>query len=348
MKIYIFGAGASFGSQNNEFPNTSPSRAPLIDEIFDPRYQPLSLYMLSPSELDFFRQEVNKREDKSVEKWLESQWNAIKDIKVNATKNYQTRLFGHKVLYLWNVMRSVSNSYSESNVYRSFLSNLRDANNNFGLISFNYDTLLDRAYQDIFGNTFITIENYLEENFVKPHGSVNWLLEKRDTDPTVPHNHDTALRIKMAMNQFFMNGSISLSKLQVIDPSLEQWRHENVAVVWERLGRPYFYPLIFMPLAQKDLSHINDFYEQVIGKAREMLMQAEEIYIIGYRARDEIIKELLKFVPKDTPLHVVSDTKAIPISNEIRGWATNLKEGSMINGGFAEFNRLHFKKPGEF
>ena len=150
------------------------------------------------------------------------------------------------------------------------------------------------------------------------------------------------------MNQFFMHGSIPIGQLEVLDPTLEQLRHENIAVVWEQLGRPYFYPLVFLPLAQKDLSHINNFYEKVIDRAQKMFMEAEEIYVIGYRAQDMIIRELFRFALKGTPIHVVSNTQAMSISTGIRGWATNLSEGSIINDGFAAFNASHFKKPGQF
>lgn len=348
MKIYVFGAGASLGSQNPEQPITSSSRAPLIDEIFNSRYKDLALHILSASELSMFQQEVEKRSDKSVEKWLEEQWNAIPNIPSTANKNSQTRLFGRKAMYLWNVLRTVSNSYDENNIYRLFLKNLSEENKGFGIINFNYDTLLDKAYQGVFHNTFLSIENYLEENFIKPHGSVNWLLGKRDGDLEVPSTHDTDLRIKMAMDQFFMNGAISITKLQVVDPMLEPFREGDIARVWERLGIDYFYPLVFLPLAQKNLDHINNFYEQVIGKGKAMFQEAEEIYLIGYRAKDDIIKELFELAPDGTALHVVSDKNAISISEEIRSWATNLKKGSMLNGGFANFNGSHFKKPGQF
>lgn len=348
MKIYVFGAGASLGSQNPEQPLTSQSRAPLIDEIFSPRYKDLALHILSASELATFNTEIEKRPDKSVESWLEEQWNVIPTIPSTANKNSQTRLFGRKAMYLWNVLRMVSNSYDENNIYRLFLKNLSDENKDFGIINFNYDTLLDKAYQDVFHNTFLSVENYLEENFVKPHGSVNWLLKKRDDDLDIPSNHDTDLRIKMAMNQFFMNGSISITKLQVIDPMLEPFREPDIARVWERLGIDYFYPLVFLPLAQKNLDHINNFYEQVIGKGKDMLQEAEEIYVIGYRAKDDIIKELFKLAPEGTPLHVISNKNAETISKEIHSWAKNLGEGSILNGGFANFSGTHFKKPGHF
>lgn len=344
MKIYIFGAGASLGSQEPILSTDNPMRAPLIDELFEDRYSSFATYTLEKEKLEFFRKEISSREDKSLEKWLETQWNNIEKITPIQSRKSQKRLFGHVLFYLWNVMRWISASYNRENVYRKFLTNVQNQPDEFGIVSFNYDTLLDKAYQEVFNKTFISLNDYLEENFIKPHGSINWVLKPRKSDPLLPPVHDTRLRISMAMENFFMDDPIPM-ELDVLDPFLEPLREIDIARVWERLGYAYFYPLVFMPLAQKNLSHIDKFYEEVIKKARDMFLRADEIYIIGYRAQDMIIKELFRFIPNNTPLHVIANTKAIPISSEILGWANNLREGSKINGGFAAFNQAHFQNP---
>lgn len=305
--------------------------------------------MLTPAELNEFRQEINKINGKSVEEWLSNRWNEIQNIKSSSKKNSEINLFGHILMYVWNIMRIVSNTYTDDSVYKSFLKNLYDTKDeDFGIVNFNYDTLLDRAFEQIFHKTFTSIEHYLDENFIKPHGSVNWLLEKRENDPNVPTNNDISLRINMAMRQFFTNGSIPLANLRVLSPTLEHLRYADIAQVWSGLGMEYFYPLIFLPMAQKKLDHFTDFYEKVMKKAEGMFAEAEEIYVIGYRAKDDIIKNLFKFIPQGTTLHVISHGEADKISRYIQGFAIGLKQGSLISGGFAEFNKLHFRKPGEF
>ena len=185
------------------------------------------------------------------------------------------------------------------------------------------------------------MSSYLEANFIKPHGSVNWVIEKRENDPIVPTNSDMKTRIDLAMDNFFMNGAIPIKTLRVLRPSLEQIRYTDIANVWDNLRMDYFYPLVFLPLAQKKLDHFINFYEQVIEKGKEMVKQADEIYIIGYRAKDDIIKDLLSHIPKKPVLHVVSFNEAETISDNIRSWAPNFQKGKIINGGFSEFNRLH-------
>src|SRR2546421_4691879 len=47
----------------------------------------------------------------------------------------------------------------------------------FGSVSFNYDTLLDKAIDrececDLYGS----LDNYIKSRLIKPHGSVNWFI----------------------------------------------------------------------------------------------------------------------------------------------------------------------------
>lgn len=349
MKIYIFGAGASVGSQNPEKTITSSSRAPLVDELFNQRYRELSLYMFSQTRFNELCNEAEERKDNSVENWLGEKWERIEKINSSMVKKSEVNSFGHIVMYIWNVLRIVSNTFDENNIYALFLKNLHKKEEDFGIIDFNYDTLLDKAFKQVFNKNFGSIEDYLEDNFIKPHGSINWLLGKRENDKSVPSNNDIQLRINMAMNQFFTNGPIPIDNLRVIDPPLESLRSSDIARVWSDLGMEYFYPLIFLPLAKKQYSHIAGFQEKIIEKGKELIKEAEDIYVIGYRAKDDIIKDLLKEAQPNTNLHVISKGSSGEISKNILGWAKNLKQGSMPDdGGFAEFNRSHFKKFGEF
>ena len=348
MKIYVFGAGASLGSQNLEHILTSSSRAPLVDELFNQRYRDLSLYMFSPTRFNELSNEIEERKNKSVEDWLGEKWQRIETINSLMVKKSEVNEFGHIVYYIWNVLRIVSNSYDENNIYTLFLKNLRQKGEDFGIISFNYDTLLDRAFKQVFHRDFGSLDDYLEFNFIKPHGSINWLLGKRNTDSSIPVNNDIQLRISKAMNQFFTNGPIPVDSLRVIDPPIEALRDADVARVWSDLGMEYFYPLIFLPLAQKQYGHIEGFQEKVVAGGKALIKKADEIFIIGYRARDEIIKDLLLDAPEDAKLHIISNQNSIDILNDVKKWAPHLKEATTNDGGFKAFNDIYFRKPGEF
>ena len=341
MKIFIFGAGASLGSQG-KIPYSNPSlQAPLVDELFKPVYQNSAFQILSATEFAECQKAVEGIENKSVEKWLTQEWNSIDSISDAMVKNAQRALFGHILFYIWNLLRMVSYTYTEQNGYNVFMRKLRQEGKPFGVISFNYDTMLDRAIADVFRLNFFNIESYLDNNFVKPHGSVNWLLMKRDGDQQFPSNQisDIRLRINMAMRQFF-DKPIPLAKLTVYEPSFDNLNNTSLQTMWSNFGIDYFYPLIFLPLTNKRYEHVTEFYEKIIAKGKELLTKATEIYLIGYNAKDDIIKELLLEVPATTPalLHIVKNSTAEQTMEEVLHLAPSLLiKGKSINDGFWEF-----------
>ena len=98
----------------------------------------------------------------SLEKWLTESWEKIGSLKQAATKSAERALFGRITLYIWNLLREVSKTYDNSNGYYLFAKGLKAQDEAFGLISFNYDTLLDRSqfhapgfiFQSRFNGTF--------------------------------------------------------------------------------------------------------------------------------------------------------------------------------------------------
>lgn len=208
---------------------------------------------------------------------------------------------------MWNLLNSVSKTYPNAQGYSHLLKKLYDEN--FGIVSFNYDTLLDRSYTDVFGNTLSDKSKYFKANFVKLHGSVNWFLRKRPgyVDKNLgsdKHRHDYAYRSNVIAENIYNGPPMSLSQLEIIYPKLKVLDNiESLMNYFSKEG--YFYPLLFMPLTGKDYSTVVDFKDQIIIKAIEMLKQATDVYLIGYRATDELIHDLLKNVRPGTKLHVV-------------------------------------------
>jgi hypothetical protein len=346
MKIFIFGAGASLGSQNGRYGQESVYRAPLMDELFHHRYRKIARdYLLDDTLLDKFELEISHREDKSVEKWLSEKWVSLKDIKSEDKKRAEINVFGKIVFYIWNVLRIVSTSYDEGNIYHIFLQRFIDTfDEDIGIIDFNYDTLLDQSYEHVYNISFKgNLDTYLKRRFIKPHGSINWIMPPRSNDPNVPQRNDTNLRIRMAMEEYF-SGPISIESLEVLNPGIEHLRDVNIAKSWESIGHPFFYPLIFLPLANKDFTNITGFQNKVIERAKNIMMMANEVYLIGYKAEDDIINDLLSVVPFGSQLHVVSMHDAKKISQRVLNINNNLRRGSIINGGFSDFSIMHFQK----
>ena len=179
MKIFIFGAGASLASQG---PNPQSRIAPLVDQLFDPRYGDCATDILSDEDFQEARSAAEKAG--SLEKWLTQRWERIQSLREDITKTAEKAFFGSICFYIWNLLQKVSTTYSARNGYNLFTRKLKDRDEPFGLISFNYDTLLDRAVTHQFGVPLISLDSYLKVHLIKPHGSVNWLLMKRNNDPS--------------------------------------------------------------------------------------------------------------------------------------------------------------------
>src|SRR5262249_42367525 len=100
--------------------------------------------------------------------------------------------------------------------------------------------------------------------------------------------------------------------------------------------RNYFYPLVLIPLAKKLYPHFTGFMPKLLETGKALIQHSDEIYLIGYRAKDEIIQELFANVSADSTLHVVGVQDASDIMREVLEWA-KLKEGTIYKNGFESF-----------
>lgn len=343
MKLFIFGAGASRDAQHgNVYDNVIP---PLTNELFDIRYAEYANRVgLSNPEMNTLRNKI--AEFAYLEEWLTGEWEKIKNLKEIRSINAQKGFLAQVLFYVWVLLVSVSkwnyeNQFQnrETNAYQELMSKLRHKDEPFGIINFNYDLLLDYAYKDQFRLAFNNIDDYLENNYVKPHGSINWLLSKRKDDLSIDlgkeHNLDTRSRLDTAINLMFKDLPISITGLQVKEPD-----HRDIYTIDDLLrsfGGQYFYPLIFLPLTSKAYSSIEGFEEKIISKGKDLMKTADEIYLIGYRANDELIREMLKLAKPNTKLHVIGKGSAAEIRDKVLKLNRNIVEGETSDEGFYHF-----------
>lgn len=343
MRIFIFGAGASKGAQQGVVHDIA--KAPLTNELFDIRYQNFAdMVGLSEATMNNYRQQISGFP--FFEDWLTKEWNDIKLKKETRTRDAQKGFLAQIAFYIWLLLINVSkwtyeNQYKnrENNSYLVLMNKLLTKDEPFGLINFNYDLLLDFAYKDSHKLIFNNLDDYLNNNYVKPHGSVNWLLSKRtddrDIDLNHEHNMDTRIRLDTAINLMFKDSPIPIEGVIVRDPN-----HRDLYTVDDILrsfGRQYFYPLMFLPLTSKEYSSISGFENKIMKKGRELLSESSEIYLIGYRANDEIIKNILALTPEGTKLNVVGNTSANSIMDNVLGWERKLVRGTVYQQGFHRF-----------
>lgn len=332
MKVFIFGAGASLGVQDQEkFKSGHPQKAPLIDELFDKQYKP-SWFNLVSFDLGKYKKQS---ESKGVEEYLTQKWDEINNYKTERAKTAALSEFGIVSIYLWDVLNRVSQSFPQAQGYTRFLEKYKDED--FGILTFNYDTLLDQSYQNVFGKPLAKPEDYLREKFIKLHGSVNWFL-KRDGETPFKYKHhrdDLKVILKEMSHHMFNGGPLYVQKIHPFYPgqdvltSLEKFLASNKD---DRM-----YPLIFVPLTSKMYEVVANFRDVFIQKALEIIKEADSIFLIGYQAKDELIHELLGAAPADAQVYVIGKGSAVSVLDRVIDNNRHLKRGTTYDDGFEKY-----------
>ncbi len=335
MHLYVFGAGASQGSQQRGVPTLL--KAPLVNELFANQYKDYAKDVaLLNVELQSLRVSIGKG---SVEEWLTNEWDRINALHTATSRQGWKTLFGKLVFYIWRLFLGVSESYFEMNLYRVFATKLRERDEEFALISFNYDTLLDRAVHSVLGANLTGLNGYYETPFLKPHGSVNWLLGRRGDDPVFAIEQqgepDYKSRFQLASSQMFSGRPISWDQLHIIPPDHEHLAHYKL--VFSRVGMQYFYPLVLIPLTVKMYSFMPDLPAEMIRRGQQLFAKAEDVYLIGYRAIDEIFGDMVKNVRPGTRLHIIGRATANDVAKRVLAKCPDMQQASIHKDGFRGF-----------
>lgn len=341
MKVFIFGAGASLGAQEKAG-ITAKTTPPLTQDLFSPNYKDSAEAVGLPNpHLDMYREELKKA--KSLEVWLTEKWERVKRISSPAHKRAELNEFGKITFYIWRLLQGVSTAYNtDLTVYRHLLRKIRAKKEEYGLITFNYDTLLDQAVQEEFACALVDLDDYEQVRYIKLHGSINWLIKKRPEDRTINRVDSAGASdcFRILASNMYKDAALSVAGLMVIGPSSETMNNLNGLINVMNATEAY-YPLLFLPVTTKQYAYVHGFEEKVMQQARNMLSKAEHIYLIGYQAQDEIIRDVLSGVRKDTPLQVVSRNtqSAVQISDRVVEMCQNVipvRGGHHFNG-FADF-----------
>ena len=179
------------------------------------------------------------------------------------------------------------------------------------LVTFNYDTLLDRALDDL-GVPLTTIEQYVSSDrfkLIKVHGSVNWVR-------------------KVTLNRLASGVSVFD---QVIDRAADLpliGRHELVGgfCAADSLGGSPVLPALAIPVQTKQE------YEcpaEHLQELRKLLPRVDKLLVIGWRANEQTFLKLLA-------ASLQSDLRGMVVSgNETESNDTaNRLNGAGINGVF--------------
>lgn len=339
MRVYIFGAGASKGAQPN---NVGDQRtAPLMDELFRPSYREYTaLTGLTDADLTVLRADIG---DQPVENWLTAEWQRVENYGPQRQQAGRVRL-ARLAFYIWHMFLAISTTPARETQYDRLLRQLLARDEPFGLISFNYDTMLDQVVQDMLGWDLTTLESYHRAKLVKPHGSVNWLFFRRGTDPRIETDRegnvvDYAARYQLASGRMFGQPlSDNGGDIYVIPPSHRAMRRADSVYRW--VDNFHFYPLLMLPLLTKAEGTLSTWVPAMpIKWAQELLREADDIYVVGYRARDETFRDMVSAAKDGARLHVVGRSRdsAQEVTDRVLGLSSTLTSGIIYDAGFAAY-----------
>ncbi len=347
MKIFIFGAGASHAAHTKKLPKHK------IPPVTGGIFQGCNQYDINyAKEIGLNIHDLNEIEDDSanfydpvgvnIEKWLSNRWERAQTMKSGKHKYAELSKLAKITFYIWILFLKVSECVykNEDNcrhtAYRTLLNKIHDNEEDFGIINFNYDLLLDLTFSDVFNISFDTFNDYINNDYLKPHGSVNWF----NTEPN-KNSHlnksadpDVNVRVMKAMNRMYREGKMSLNKYRVINPNDSNLY--SISQIYKKLNCQFFYPLIILPIYKDDMI----IEDRIIRKAQKMFNNTKEIYLIGYRATDETMSKLFAYIPNGIArIHIINSTRSsVEIAEYIHNkYPNKFTRICLWNNGFKEF-----------
>jgi hypothetical protein len=328
LKLYIIGAGVSAGATDG-----APTASPVANDLFNEEYARFA-DRVGISKPDFESYRLAAKQNGNLEDYLTKLWDDIPN-KASLVNQQSIRAeFGRIMLYVYLLFQEISFSINPSdNLYLDFAKLLKAKDEDFAIINFNYDTLLDSALTKVFPfHLQNEISKYYDVNYLKPHGSVNWFIDPGDSSIRKHNDHDVLVNY---VSGSAYNTSFPAQVFRIYPPKLEGM--QNLSFLWNSDFKPYGIPLVLVPLATKLYDLQEKLYKGIVNKAIEIGPNINEVTILGYQAKDEIIKTLLSKIPDNTPLNVFSLNSSKEIAERLSS------NGNISKLAINEVNDIDFK-----
>jgi hypothetical protein len=274
MLLIIFGAGASYDSWSDKALSDRTGRIPLADDLFHTDYARFVLKQMRPI-LPLLRR---RPEGITVENRLEEFQGEVAQSPTRAQQLMAIRF------YLSSMVAAVEEAWvKESGAvsnYRTLFDelNLLLPSDPVAFVTFNYDTLLERAIESDSPRRFTQVPDYSipteQWNLYKLHGSLGWF--RRAETPEPPPTRGLVSQRQGRESLITQAPSIVLT---------DEWTKS--AATFGRLA----VPAVAVPLESKQ-----DFEcpPDHIGHLKALLPKVDRILSIGWRATDEPFLNLLR------------------------------------------------------
>lgn len=258
----------------------------------------------------------------------------LKDLESNNSPVIQNQLL-HIPLYIQELIGEVSEHYTKDPLNYNFLITkaLKAGIEKIVFITLNYDTFIEKAIWDSFGEGFPHINSYCNPDnnwmVLKLHGSINW-------------GHP--------INRFTISGSNHDNYLQTINAIRKEAIGKDIILLRNHQDRfidniPY-YPAMIMPIEGK--------YEYVcpeehITNMKKVLGEIDNFLIIGTSGKDQDLIDFLNdSVKRVENLHLIDSENADVIFSNLRkqikafGMATSTSVSSEGFSNSVVGNKLEF------
>jgi len=307
-KMFVFGAAASsfcvFGDRTKQF-RESALNPPTGFEIFDEKYD--KYCRKYPGVIQSISGFEAKQKD--IEACMEEEWQQFKGSYNPRVVNRHVNIQYYMRELFQDISTFVKNEQWRNNLYSLFTDRIqkyvnKNSNERIGIVSFNYDTILERFIEDIFGLGFNSMNDYIDWDarnvmVFKPHGSCNWgwrfrnnqqngvnqkitvgyLFEKQIEPYEIYYNLLGDPSITVATNSWGLEKGLNKSNLGrfTINKSLLEIIPPNL--------NDDFFPALLLPYRDKDEFVMPyDHYEAM----RHFFGEMEELYLIGWKGNEEL------------------------------------------------------------
>jgi len=317
MKIIILGAGASTDTVNPAITEILRTHAgdlvrrvqlrhqswapPLGDQLFSDNYSEIMAHYPSVNAVSGTIASRMVRDNLSLEECLESL--LIESDKLRDRK----RDIANIKYYLQELLLTCSEAAHQQKMnYAKLIDNLNVSGQEYCIITFNYDTLLEHCMTESLKHNLGTMLAYTAHpkiKIIKVHGSCNW---HRYIDDMIPNNvgnpEDDAMRV---VNEF---PEVVLSEFSGNLNSFHIHDHLSRGIRQKDNTNMLLVPALALPVAtRKNKFECPDAHLKVM---RECLQKADKILSIGWRGAEQLfMAELEKYLPVAIEWTIVSLNK---------------------------------------
>nr|HMP31529.1 hypothetical protein [Saprospiraceae bacterium] len=334
-KMFVFGAAASsfcvFGEKFKDY-RSSKLYSPLGVELFDEKYE--QFYQRFPGAKHIIPSFEVKGRD--IEACLEEEWQEYRGV-------YNPFIASNHIniqYYLRELFQAISEHITQqhfrNNLYSLFVNQLQKylchhPQERIGVVSFNYDTILDSYVQEAMRSNFHSMDDYIDWHrqkilLFKPHGSCNWgwrFQGKSDTKMPIKLTADDIYNNQFDLSTIFYELIGDITQTTARNSwGIEKSFHKNglgrftinknlLEVASPDLNDHYF-PALLLPYRDKDEFVMP--YDHYFAM-KHFMGEMEELYLIGWKGNEDLFNRQIQQHACKLKKIVIAN----PNSEEVRG-----------------------------